>query len=47
MTKTDVLAHLLLHERGHHGDISTLFSSMGVEMPSMDYGVYLYFKRQS
>jgi uncharacterized damage-inducible protein DinB len=47
MSKNDVLAHVLLHERGHHGDISTLFSAMGVEMPSMDYGVYLYFKRRA
>jgi uncharacterized damage-inducible protein DinB len=47
MSKNDVLAHVLLHERGHHGDLSTLFSAVGVDMPSMDYGVYLYFKRQS
>jgi uncharacterized damage-inducible protein DinB len=45
MSAGDVLAHVLLHERGHHGDISTLFFAKGIEMPSMDYRVYLYSKR--
>jgi uncharacterized damage-inducible protein DinB len=40
----DVLAHVLLHERGHHGDISTLFSQLGAEPPNMDYLIYRFFK---
>jgi len=46
MSVADVLAHLLLHERGHHGDITTLLSQLGVEPPALDYAVYLYFKRR-
>ena len=46
-TPSDVVAHVLLHERGHHGDVSTLFFALGVEMPTTDYGVYLHFKRRS
>ncbi|MBI5285894.1 MAG: DinB family protein [Chloroflexi bacterium] len=46
-TPSDVVAHVLLHERGHHGDVSTLFFALGVAMPTTDYGVYLYFKGQS
>jgi uncharacterized damage-inducible protein DinB len=46
MSTADVLTHVLLHERGHHGDISTLFYQQGVEMPSMDYGMYLWVRRK-
>ena len=45
MSIADMLTHVLLHERAHHGDISTLFYHYGIEMPSMDYGMYLW-KRQ-
>lgn len=27
----ELLAHLALHERGHHGDITTLFWQLGIE----------------
>jgi uncharacterized damage-inducible protein DinB len=47
MSVADILAHLLLHERGHHGDLSTLFYHFGAELPSMDYRVYLHLKRSA
>jgi uncharacterized damage-inducible protein DinB len=40
----DVLAHILLHERGHHGDVSTLLSQLGASPPGIDYLVYRFFK---
>jgi uncharacterized damage-inducible protein DinB len=43
----DVLEHVLLHERGHHGDIATIFTVLGAELPPSDYLVYLFFKRRS
>ncbi len=27
----ELLAHVALHERGHHGDVTTLFSQLGIE----------------
>jgi uncharacterized damage-inducible protein DinB len=45
MTIADVLLHLALHERGHHGDINTLLYQLGAEPPPSDYAVY-YFMRQ-
>ncbi len=33
----DILVHVLLHERGHHGDISTLLYQIGVEPPLVEY----------
>jgi len=33
----DILTHVLLHERGHDGDISTLLYQMGVEPPVVEY----------
>jgi uncharacterized damage-inducible protein DinB len=40
----DVIAHILLHERGHHGDVTTLLSALGAEPPLMDYLVYVFFR---
>ena len=40
----DILANLLLHERGHHGDLSTLLYQHGTEPPFVDYRMYLYMK---
>lgn len=37
----ELLAHLLLHERGHHGDISTLFYQHGLEGPMNEYRFHL------
>jgi uncharacterized damage-inducible protein DinB len=38
---SDIIAHILLHERGHHGDISTLLSGLGVTHPQTDYLVFV------
>lgn len=37
----ELLTHLLLHERGHHGDLSTLFYQLGMEMPMTEYRFHL------
>jgi uncharacterized damage-inducible protein DinB len=41
-----VLTHILLHERGHHGDVTTLFSQLGATPPGIDYLTYLFFKKR-
>jgi uncharacterized damage-inducible protein DinB len=46
VTKGEVLAHILLHERGHHGDVSTLLSALGVTPPPIDYMTYVFFKQR-
>ncbi len=33
----DILTHVLLHERGHDGDIDTLLYQLGVEPPVVEY----------
>lgn len=33
----DIFVHVLLHERGHDGDISTLLYQLGVEPPVVEY----------
>ena len=40
-SRCELLAHLLLHERGHHGDVSTLFYQLGIEAPQMEYRFHL------
>jgi uncharacterized damage-inducible protein DinB len=45
MSLGDILANLLLHERGHHGDFNTLFWQLGIEQPGLDYRQYVYLKR--
>ena len=44
VTAADALLHIFLHERGHHGDISTLFSQIGSPLGQNDYLVYRFFK---
>ncbi|MEX2246268.1 MAG: DinB family protein [Dehalococcoidia bacterium] len=44
-TAAELILHMLLHERGHHGDISTLLSQAGITLGSNDYIVYLFFKK--
>jgi uncharacterized damage-inducible protein DinB len=39
----DVLTHILLHERGHHGDVTTLLASLGATPPNVDYLIYRWF----
>jgi uncharacterized damage-inducible protein DinB len=36
-TPAQLLTHLALHERGHHGDINTLFYQTGLEPPVRDF----------
>jgi uncharacterized damage-inducible protein DinB len=46
MSIGECLTHLTLHERGHHGDVSTLLYQLGAEAPANDYAVYLWFKQR-
>jgi uncharacterized damage-inducible protein DinB len=46
MTRQEVIAHLLLHELRHHGDINTLLSQLGAAVPPSDYAVYRWFKQR-
>jgi uncharacterized damage-inducible protein DinB len=39
-----VAAHILLHERGHHGDVTTLLHAHGAQPPPVDYLVYAFFR---
>ena len=41
MSRGDILTNLLLHERGHHGDISTLFHQLGVKGYLLDYRFFV------
>jgi len=40
-SRADVITDLLLHERGHHGDINTLFYQLGLRPYFNDYSLYL------
>lgn len=42
----DVLAHILLHERGHHGDVTTLLTQLGATVGNSDYLVYRWFAQR-
>jgi uncharacterized damage-inducible protein DinB len=33
----EILAHVLLHERQHHGDLNTLLYQLGIEIPIVEY----------
>jgi uncharacterized damage-inducible protein DinB len=33
----DILVHVLLHERKHHGDVNTLLYQLGIEVPIVEY----------
>lgn len=37
MSRADILANLVMHERGHHGDLNTLFHLHGVKSYFIDY----------
>ncbi len=41
----DIFTHVLLHERGHHGDLSTLLYQVGVEPPVVEYRLFLMESR--
>ena len=40
----EVLTHILLHERAHHGDINGLLERAGAQLPGSDYLVYVFFR---
>lgn len=40
LSRADVLTNLVLHERGHHGDLSTLFYQHGITGFMVDYTFY-------
>ena len=40
-SRAELMAHLLLHERGHHGDLTTLFYQLGLEVPVIEYRFHL------
>lgn len=42
----EVLAHILLHERGHHGDVATALTRLGARAPDVDYLVYVWFRNR-
>jgi uncharacterized damage-inducible protein DinB len=37
----DIFVHVLLHERQHHGDVSTLMYQLGIEIPIVEYRISL------
>jgi uncharacterized damage-inducible protein DinB len=41
LSRADVLTNLLLHERGHHGDLSTLFHQLGIRSLFVDYRFFV------
>lgn len=40
-SRAELLTHVLLHERAHHGDFSTLLYQLGVEAPLVEYRFFL------
>ncbi|MGE0599746.1 MAG: DinB family protein [Dehalococcoidia bacterium] len=41
-SRSELILHILLHERGHHGDVTTLFWQLGVEADAaLEYRFYL------
>lgn len=41
LSRADILTNLLLHERGHHGDLSTMFHQLGVRSFYVDYRYFV------
>lgn len=37
LSRADILANLVIHERGHHGDLNTLFYQLGIRSFVIDY----------
>jgi uncharacterized damage-inducible protein DinB len=41
-SRGELITHLLLHERGHHGDVTTLFWQLGVDAETqLEYRFHL------
>jgi uncharacterized damage-inducible protein DinB len=43
----DIIVHVLLHERQHHGDLNTLLYQLGVEVPVVEYRFSLPERRRA
>ncbi len=41
LSRADVLTNLLIHERGHHGDLNTLFHQLGIRSFVIDYRYFI------
>lgn len=41
LSRADILTNLLLHERGHHGDLNTMFHQLGVRSFYVDYRYFV------
>lgn len=41
LSRADILTNLLIHERGHHGDLNTLFHQLGVRSFVIDYRYFV------
>lgn len=41
LSRADILTNLLLHERGHHGDLNTLFHQHGIRSYIIDYRFFV------
>lgn len=41
LSRADILTNLLLHERGHHGDLNTMFHQLGVRSFYVDYRYFI------
>lgn len=37
MSRADILTNLVIHERGHHGDLNTLFHQLGIRSYFIDF----------
>jgi uncharacterized damage-inducible protein DinB len=46
LSPADIITHILLHERGHHGDIGTLFHAAGAPLPDIDYMTYVFLRNR-
>ena len=44
-TPAELLGNLVVHERGHHGDVNTLLYQLGIDGGIPDYRWYVNFKR--
>jgi uncharacterized damage-inducible protein DinB len=33
----EIFAHAMLHGRQHHGDVNTLLSQLGIEVPTVEF----------
>ena len=41
LSRADILTNLVIHERGHHGDLNTLFHRLGIRSFVIDYRYFI------